>query len=223
MRVISLLLVASLLSSPALGACPSVDGPNPCFLYKYQRNTEYFVIANHNPVACDDELIKAAQDWTNAGSKFRLSQYPEYPTTYINNSVADPYFKVSFEGQYYMVNGINRTAESLYKQYNGYTVVNGESLWLTTDGDVRVNNDFYANKRILCENKAAIDPYQNQVDFGKIIAEEFGHSHGQGHITTTNCAMTNPTRAGTMYSNICATEADAVRRLFATDTYPIYR
>ncbi len=223
MNRVCVLLLGLSVSARAMAACPTPDGPNPCYMYKYEKNAEYFAISYHNPVACDDETTKAAQDWTNAGSKFGLTQSAGYPTTYIQSTVVDPYFQVSFEGQYYMQNGINHTAESLYKETYGYTVINGESLWLVRDGDVRVNNDYYANNRILCDNKEAMDPNLNQVDFGKIIAEELGHSHGQGHVTTAGCAMTNPTVAGTMYYGLCPAEAQAIRTLYSTDPLsPIY-
>ena len=220
-RFTSFLLLA-LVPTNAFAACPEFDTATPCYLYKYQKNSEVYEIAYHNPPECDDEIVRAAQDWTAVGSQFRLSKSAGYPTALISAS-PDPYFRVSFEDYWYMKNGRNRTAESDYKGvYNGYTAVNGESLWLTTDGDVRVNKEFWTYKRILCDNKATIDPYKNQVDFGKTIAEEFGHSAGLGHITVTNCAMTNPTAAGTLYNGLCPTETQALRTLFATATYPIY-
>lgn len=221
MRTTALAIFVTFIPAQAMSACPATPTSQACYNYKYQKNVEYFQIAYHNPVACDDETIRAAQDWTAVGSKFRLTQNPGYPTTYISPA-PDPYFQVSFEPDYYMESGVNHPAESLWKTNNGYTVVNGESLWLTTDGDVRVDNAYYVNQKILCDNKTTMDPYLGQSDFGKTIAEEFGHSHGQGHVNVAGCAMRTPTPAGTMYNGLCSIEINALRRLFATDTYPIY-
>lgn len=87
----------------------------------------------------------------------------------------------------------------------------GQSIYLTNDADIVVNQDRYMYGYSECGDAA---PTSTQRDMARTIAHEVGHVLGQNHIYDKACATYEIAQPGVAFYGLCTTEQNAAKQIY---------
>lgn len=211
MKKLTFILILSL--STSAFAQTAIEG-------RHENAFEKYDIANHNPVACDDETHAAAKSWRDAGVTFAPS-FSAFVDGQVQRNSDEPNTQISFEGSstFYTPSA---SAEVYRIWTNRYFAYNGASYWIFSDADVIVNADQYQyalnynDTYFDCGDAATTSRMQ---DFHTIMAHELGHTGGLGHHSTSfACTMSYPTYNGP-FKGFCSDSTTKMRGIYAAPAY----